>query len=106
MKNKPIITGIIAIVSPLPMVFFTMFWGLCIIAIGISSFNYHTVPQWMLILSLFPLLISPAIGLWGVIHGIIKIKKPNAAWGIILSVIGLLENFLLIYGMYFLGSRF
>ena len=42
----------------------------------------------------------------GIIHGIVKIKTRKAWLGIFLSVIGLFENFILIYGMYYIGNRF
>ena len=107
MKSRPLVTGIIAVASPIPMVIFTILWSwLCFFGIGMGILNYDTVPQYISIISLSPILISPILGLLGVIHGIVKIKTNKALLGIVLSVIGLLENFILIYGMYYLGSRF
>lgn len=107
MKNKPIITGIIAIASPIPMFIFTILWDWTwFFGIGMGLLNYDTIPQWITIFSLSPLLISPLIGLLGIIHGTIKIKTKNAWLGILLSGLGLLENLALIYGIYYLGSRF
>ncbi|MBE6670617.1 MAG: hypothetical protein E7593_00270 [Ruminococcaceae bacterium] len=107
MKNKPFITGIISIVSPIPMFIFTILWcWVWFFGIGIGLLNYDTVPQWILVLSLLPLLISPILCLTGIFYGIVKIKARKAVLGIFLSVAGLLENFILIYGMYYLGSRF
>ena len=107
MKNKPLVTGIIAVVSPVPLIVFTVLcswmWGF---GIGMGLLNYDTIPQWILICSLLPLFISPALGLLGIVHGIIKIKLKRAWVGILLSVLGLIENFILIYGMYYIGSRF
>ena len=107
MKNRPIVTGIIAAASPIPMVIFTVIWS-CVwfLGIGMGLLNYDTVPQWIFIVSLLPLLVSPIFGLLGIIHGLVKIKTKKAWLGIFLSVIGLFENFILIYGMYYLGSRF
>lgn len=107
MKDKPIITGIIAAISPLPLLIFTVIWSwVLFFGIGIGLLNYDTVPQWMQFFILAPLLISPAFGLLGIIHGVIKIKKERAWLGIFLSVIGLIENVILIYGMYYIGSRY
>ena len=77
-----------------------------VFCIGMGLLNYDIVPQWILAVSLLPLLISPIIGLLGIIHGIVKIKTRKAWLGIFLSVIGLFENYILIYGIYYLGSRF
>ena len=107
MKNKPIVTGIIAVASPIPLLIFTVLW--CwgwFFGIGTGLLNYDTIPQWILICSLLPLFISPAFGVLGIIHGIIKIKEKQAWIGILLSALGLIENFLLIYGMGYIGSRF
>ena len=107
MKNRPIVTGIIAVASPIPLVIFTVIWSwVWFFGIGMGLLNYDTVPQWTLTVSLLPLLISPIFGLLGIIHGIVKIKTRKAWLGIFLSVMGLFENFILIYGMYYLGSRF
>lgn len=107
MKNKPVVTGIIAAVSPVPLLIFTVFWSwLWFFGIGMGLLNYDVVPQWILICSLLPLFISPALGLSGIIHGLIKIKTKRAWLGILLSVIGLIENFILIYCMYYIGSKF
>ena len=107
MTNKPLITGIIAVASPIPLIMFTVLWSwLCFFGIGIGVMNYETVPQWILIISLLPLFISPAIGIIGVVHGFAKLTAKHAWLGIVLSVIGLVENLLLDYGMVYIGSRF
>ena len=107
MKNKPIVIGIIAVASPIPLVIFTSIWSLIwSFYIGLGLLNYDTVPQWILVVSLLPLFISPIFGLMGIIHSMVKIKTKKAWFAFFLSVIGLLENFILIYGMSYLGSRF
>ena len=107
MKNKPIVTGIISVAAPIPLTIFTIIW--CWIwAFGISMglLNHDTISQGILTISLLPLLISPALSLLGILHGIIKIKAKLAWLGILLSLLGLIENLILLYGMYYLGSRF
>ena len=107
MKNNPIVTGFIAFFSPIPLVIFTIIWSwVWFFGIGIGLLNYDTVPQWMLVVTLLPLFISPILGLLGIIHSMVKIKTKTAWFAFFLSVIGLLENFILFYGMYYLGSRF
>ena len=107
MKNKPIVTGIIAVASPIPMASFTTIWcWIWCFGIGIGLLNYDTIPPWMLVVSLMPLLISPIFGLLGIIHSMIKIKTKKAGLALFLSVIGLLENFILLYEMYYVGTRF
>ena len=107
MRNKPITIGIIAMVSPVPLFVFTVIWcWILFFGIGIGVLHYDTVPLWMQIVGLLPLLISPALGIGGMIHGFIKFKEKLAWLGILLSVLCLVENCLLIYGMYYIGSRF
>ena len=107
MKNKPFITGIIAIASPIPLSIFTVLWSwLWFFGIGIGLLNYSNVPEWILNVGLLPLIISPVLGILGIVHGFLKIKHKLAWLGIVLSVVGLIENCLLIYGMYYIGSRF
>ena len=107
MKIKPIISGIIAAISPIPLLIFTVLWfWICSFGIGMGLLQYETIPEWILIISLLPLLISPLLGISGIIHGFIK-RKESLAWlGILLSISCLVENFILIYGIIYLGSRF
>ena len=107
MKNKPMISGIIAAVSPIPLLIFTMLWScIWIFAIGMGLFHYENIPNWILIVSIIPLCISPILGILGVVHGIVKRKEYLSWLGIALSIVGLLENVFLIYGINFVGSRF
>ena len=105
MKNRPFITGIIAAASPVPLYFVSLLWGwILFFGIGMGVLGYDTVPEWMLYCMLSPLLISPAIGVVGLVHSIVKIKTRKGWLGIVLSLIGLAENAILLYGSYYLGS--
>lgn len=107
MKNKPIVTGIIAVASPIPLIVFTVLWSwIWFFGIGMGLLNYDTVPEWILVFALSPLFISPFFGLLGIVHGVLNIKLKRAWLGILLSALGLIENFILIYGMCYIGSRF
>ena len=105
MKNHPFITGIIAVASPLPLYFFSILWcWILFFGIGMGLLGYDAIPDWILYCGLSPLLISPIIGILGLVHSIVKIKTPKAWLGLLLSLVGLLENALLLYGSYYLGS--
>ena len=107
MKNRPFITGIIAVASPVPLCIFTILWSWVFsFGFGMGVLGYDTIPDWVLTCSLLPLAISPMIGLIGLIHSIIKIKTKLSWLGIVLSVFCLAENFLMIYGMGYIGSRY
>ena len=107
MKNKSISFGILAATSPIPLLIMTVLWfWLWSFGIGMGLLNYDTIPEWILIISMLPLLISPLLGTVGTIYGIINIREGASILGIILSIICLAENFVLIYGMYYLGSVF
>ena len=107
MKIKPLITGIMAAISPVPLFIFTILWcWLWAFGVGIGLLGYDTVPSWILTCGLLPLTASPILGIIGVVHGCMNLKHKFAWLGIILSVIVLIENFLLVYGMYYIGSRF
>ena len=107
MKNRPFITGIIAAASPIPMFFVTIlwswFWGF---GIGMGLLGSDNISGWVLTVGLLPLAISPLLGLVGLIHSFIKIKTKLSWLGIVLSLLCLAENFLMIYGMGYIGSRY
>ncbi len=102
MKMKPLTLGIIAALSPIPGLLLT---ELCVLIwafpIGMELLQYDTIPTWMLIISLPLLLISPLLGILGIIHGAKKSKEKHARLGIVLSVLCLIENIVLLYGIYY-----
>ena len=107
MRNRSIITGIIAFLSPIPMVLFTTFWSwFCFFGIGKGLLNYDYVPGWIFICSFLPIFISPALGVLGIVHGFVKRKEKFAWLGILLSILCLVENYLLIYGIFYLAKRY
>ena len=107
MKNRPLITGIISVASPIPMFIFTIFWSwIWCFMIGMGLLNYDTIPDWISICSFFPLAISPILCLMGIVHGLIKVKQKLAWLGVLFSVVGLVKNFLLFCVMFYIGSRY
>lgn len=107
MDHKNLTRGIIAVFSPFPLLLFTCFWSLIVcFGFGMDILKYETIPGWLLVVSLIPLLISPIICCVFLVLGIINRKKRYSRFCIILSVIGLIENAALLFGMEYLGSRY
>ena len=107
MKSKSLTIGLIAAASPIPLIVFTALWSwLWFFGIGMEVLNYNTMPVWILICSLLPMLVSPVLGVYGIVYGCTKIKEKHSLICVILSVLGLIENFLLFFGIYYLGSTF
>ena len=105
MKIKPITTGIIAAAVPLPNWIATMLFVEAELLI-VQGYYDILLPPWALNASLLSLLISPLLGIIGIIHGAVKIKQKWSRLGILLSLVCFLENFFLLYGMIYLASRF
>lgn len=108
MKNKPLITGVIALISPIPLFIFSVLWcWICFFGIGMGLLGYDSVPVWLLFCSLLPFIISLILGavvsVGGIVHGCIKIKQKRAWLGILFSVMGLVENILLICFIIYAG---
>lgn len=109
MKKSPLKIGIASIVLPVPLLFLTCIWAyLCtwVIGIGLLHVDPSSLPQWITACSFLPLLIGPALSVWGVVCGAYRRREKHALLGLVLSVFGLLENASLIYGLYYMGSRF
>ncbi|MBQ4100769.1 MAG: hypothetical protein IJC83_04390 [Oscillospiraceae bacterium] len=106
-KSRLRIIGIIAVSSPLPMIIITILWFFILFfGVGMGILGYASTPDWILYVGLLPLLFSPAFDIFGIVYGIIKRKERHSVLCIILSAIGLLINFALLFGMIYLGSRF
>lgn len=101
------IIGIVAVSSPLPMIIITILWFFFLFfGVGMGILGYSSSPDWILYVGLLPLLFSPAFDIFGIVFGINKRKEQHAIVCIILSAIGLLINFALLFGMIYLGSRY
>ena len=107
MDRKHLTHGIVAVSSPIPLLSFTCLWSwIAWFGFGMGILKYETIPEWLLGVSLIPLLISPIICCVFLVLGIIHRREQHARLCIILSVIGLLENAALLYGLIYLGSRY
>lgn len=104
MKNKSLITGIIAAATPIPCFIFSIlfawifFFGLCMGVLG-----YDTVPMWLEMCSLLPLLISPIFTVFAIIHSLVKIKQKLSWLSLLLSVTGFAQNLGLVLLMIHIG---
>ena len=106
-NSRLLIIGIIAVSSPLPMIIITMLWFFFLFfGVGMGILGYSSTPDWILIIGLLPLLLSPAFDIFGIVFGIIKRKEHHSVLCVILSAIGFLINFALIFGMIYMGSRY
>lgn len=107
MKSKSLKLGIIAVASPIPLFLITCLWALFVffvIGIGVLHHEPTTTFDWLLVVSLLPLLISPLMCCAFIVRGIVK-RKEHMSWlCILLSVAGLAENALLLMGICYLGS--
>ena len=98
MKNTPLEAGIFALWSPLPLLFLAELWALILILyVCFHLLGLNSVPVWLLLISLLPMLISPLLGILGIIHGFRKRKEPRAWLGILLSFLSLVENGIGVY---------
>ncbi len=105
MENRPFVSGIIAAVTPIPCFVFSILWcWILSFGIGMGLLGYDTIPTWILVCSLLPLLISPVLALIGIVHSLVKIKQKLAWLGLILSVLGLVQNLGLLFMMIYLGQ--
>ena len=107
MDRKLLTHGIVAVSSPIPLLILTCLWcWIVCFGFGMGILKYETIPGWLLGVSLLPLLISPVICGVFVVHGIINRREHYARLCILLSVIGLIENAAILFGIVYLGSRY
>lgn len=108
MKNTPLNAGIAAVVFPLPAFFYTILWAWIVtFGLGFGVLGIEHIPDWLLSISVTPLLLSfaagPILGVLGIIHSLTKIKQKRAWLGLLLSILGLVESLLLVCGLIYLG---
>lgn len=107
MKMKPITVGILSFFSPVPMFIFTILWyWTWAFGIGMGLLGYDRIPVWILVVGPLPMLISPALGIFGMIYGIRRRKEKLAWLGILLSALCVITNAMMIFGMGYIGSRY
>lgn len=104
LKN-PKVLGIVNFLLPVPMAFMTIVWAVAFtLVIGPSITPYEVAPPWVLAVDLLPLLISPALSIYGILFGIKQRSEPNGTFCIVLSSIALLINAVIIFALIYFGS--
>lgn len=107
MKNKAAFWGMLSFLSPIPMTFLTFLWSwIWCFGIAMGLLGYERISDWALIIGTAPLLISPLMGLSGLVYGICHYRQKLAWLGILLSFLGVVVNGLLIFAILYMGSRY
>lgn len=107
MKQRAFMLGLFSFLSPVPLAIATILWDWTLsFGIGMGLLGYDYIPDWISFAGLAPLLISPLLGLAGIVYGICKRKEKLAWLGILLSVLCIVANALMIFAMGYIGSRY
>ena len=107
MKRSAFVLGLISFLSPVPFAVATILWDWVLsFGIGMGLLGYDHIPDWILFAGLAPLLISPTLGIVGIVYGFCERKEKLAWLGILLSVLGVMVNGLLLFAMGYAGSHY
>lgn len=98
-KHRSFLVGIFAAASPIPFFVISCFLAMMI------GFELSNAPGWQLGLALGPFAISPICCCACLVYGILRHREHLSWLCILLSVLGLAENALLLYGMYYIGGH-
>ena len=101
-RHISFLVGIYAAASPIPFFLVSCFWAM------ITAYSLYYATQWLprpviIPLAMFPFAISPICCCACLVYGIIRHREHLSWLCILLSILGLAENALLLYGMYFGG---
>ena len=103
MKNTPLEAGIFAALSPLPMFWVSVFVTTIVGGIGFALLGASIAVKMFDYIPLVVFLLSPTLGVLGIIHSLMKIREKKALLGLLLSILCIVENALMFWGMYYLG---
>ena len=98
-KHRSFLAGIFAAASPIPFFLISCFFG------GIIGFYLRNAPGWQLGLALAPFAISPICCCACLVYGLLRHREHLSWLCVLLSILGLAENALLLYGMYYIGGH-
>ena len=101
---RPLVSGAISVLMPIPAVIVTMMLGLLLFLLGSVIFGVYDIPAWFLFIAVIPLLLSPIFSIFSTVYCDVKIRCNRAWIGLLLSVIGIAENAGLIFFLYYAGS--
>ena len=101
MSNRSARLGVWSVLTIFPCFIATVLWSAVLLScLGVPE----EAPLWMGFLILLPMLISPGIGVAGLITGIRRWKEHHSLLGVALSLLGIAGNILFWYGFYRIAS--
>ena len=101
---RPLVSGAISVLMPIPTAIVTMMLGLYGVWIWCALFELDNIPSWFLVSVSSLLFISPVFSLLSTVYCAVKIRCKRAWIGLLLSVLGIAENAGLIFFLYLIGS--
>ena len=104
MHLRPLVSGAISVLMPIPMAIVTMMLGLCVVWVWCALFELDNIPSWFLVSVSGLLFISPVFSLLSTVYCAVKIRCKRAWIGLLLSILGIAENAGLIFFLYYVGS--
>ena len=105
MHLRPLVSGVLSVLMPIPIVIVTMMLGLCVAWIWYALFELDNIASWFLVIAVIPpLLLSPIFSIFSTVYCAIKIRCKRAWIGLLLSIIGVAESAGLIFFLYYIGS--
>lgn len=104
MHLRPILSGVLSVLMPIPIVIVTMMLGLCVVWIWYALFELDNISSWFLVIAVIPLLLSPIFSIFSTVYCAVKIRVKWAWIGLLLSILGIAENAVLMFFLYYIGS--
>ena len=102
---RPLVSGVLSVLMPIPIVIVTMMLGLFVAWIWYALFELDNIASWFLVIAVIPpLLLSPIFSIFSTVYCAVKIRCKRAWIGLLLSVLGIAENTGLIFFLYYAGS--
>ena len=100
----PLVSGTLSVLMPIPIVIVTMMLGLCVAWIWSALFELDNFSSCFLVIAVIPLLLSPIFSIFSTVYCVVKIRVKWAWIGLLLSILGIAENAVLMFFLYYIGS--
>ena len=104
MHLRPLVSGVLSVLMPIPIVIVTMMLGLCVAWVWYALFELDNFSSWFLVIAVIPLLLSPIFSIFSTVYCAVKIRVKWAWIGLLLSIFGIAENAGLMFFLYYIGS--
>ena len=101
---RPLVSGVLSVLMPIPMAIVTMMLGLYGVWVWYALFELDNISSWFLVIAVIPLLLSPIFSIFSTVYCAVKIRVKWAWIGLILSILGIAENAVLMFFLYYIGS--